>query len=131
MGRSVLEKLWASISAKLLPWTSSCSGSTLYGCVLIKMTHLYIHAHLLYCGCICIISLLSLGPTPPSLPTGDHIFISVSLFPGDSLPMGFLKFHLFQPGNHLQAVPSRSYPAVVTAKFRWPSPSFQVLNPLS
>lgn len=68
------------------------SGSTLRGDFLIKMTCLHTCAHLLCCGCTFIISSLSRGPTPPSLPMASHILISLLLFPDDSPSTGFLDF---------------------------------------
>lgn len=79
-------------SSKALLWTSSLSGSAVCGRFPIEMTCLHTSAHLLCCGCICIISSLSRGPTPPSLPMASHILIFLLLFPDDSASTGFLDF---------------------------------------
>lgn len=103
------------LPAKLLLRTSSYSGSTLPGRLLSSMARLKLCTHPLCCGCIFITSPLSAGLALPSLPTAGHLFVSLSLFPDDSPPTGFLDLTCL----NLAIIP-RLWPRDLTQQLRQP-----------
>lgn len=86
---------------------------------------LYICAHPLCCGCVCITALCP-QVLPHPLSPASHPIISLSHFPDESPSTGFLDFTCFNLATiYLQAVPQRSYAAVATACFRCAYPPFK------
>lgn len=110
-----LEEPWTSIPAELLPCTTSCSGFTLYGCVLIKTTCLYIRACLLCRGCICITSPVSLGPPHPFSP-----WVITSLFLYNFYLVIHLRFFLSLTCSSLVPI-SRLWPKDLTLQLWQPN----------